>query len=92
MLYRSTYLYDSPGALRMHGNDNSIETSMGILRDQKANRRLDSLGRFSAKVNQKIPRSLEGKTIKSLDYKLLIDDAILAILRVVIVNPLSCLE
>jgi hypothetical protein len=35
MLYRSTYLYDSPGALRMHGNDNSIEISMGILRDQK---------------------------------------------------------
>jgi len=33
MLYRSIYLYDSPGALRMHGNDNSIETSMGILRD-----------------------------------------------------------
>jgi len=29
------YLYDSPGAIRMHGNDNTIETSMGILRDQK---------------------------------------------------------
>jgi hypothetical protein len=67
MLYRSIYLYDSPGALRMHRNDNSIEYRWGILKDQKANRRLNMLGQGSAKVNQKIPRPLEGKTLKSLD-------------------------
>ena len=88
MLYCLLYLYDSPGALRMHRNDSSIEISMGILKDQKANRRLNMLRtRFRKSQSENSSFHLKEKPLSHWIRSILIADTIFPILRVAIVDP-----